>query len=90
MSILKNNLIIGAFILVAFVGLGVFGLFSLGHADHGIEAPMVDCPYTENGSSFCENTLDHIAGWQQFSNVTLTSLFILYLFVSGIISTEKN
>ena len=70
-------MIIGAFVLMAFIGVGVFGLFPLGHAAHGAEAPMVDCPYTEGGSSLCENTLDHIAGWQQFSNITYPSLFIL-------------
>ena len=84
MSFGKNNFIIGAFVLMAFIGVGVFGLLSFGHADNGAEAPMADCPYTESGSAICENTLDHIAGWQQFSNIIYPSLFVL-LVLAGIL-----
>ena len=79
MSLQKNNLIIGAFILMAFVGVGVFGLLSFSHASPGTEAPMMNCPYTESGSAMCENTFDHIAGWQQFSNIITPALFTLLL-----------
>jgi hypothetical protein len=98
MSFGKNNLIIGAFVLMAFIGVGVFGLFPLGHAAHGAEAPMSDCPYTENGSSLCENTLDHIAGWQQFSNIIIPALFIILALAavfylvgsSGLLDQKQN
>ncbi len=85
MSIWKNNFIIGSLVLLAFVSVGVFGLVGWSHTTSSTETPMMNCPYAENGFSVCENTLDHISGWQQFSNVTLMSLFALYLFVSGII-----
>ena len=83
MSLRKNNFIIGVSVLLAFVGVGVFGLLPFGHAN-GMETPMVDCPYTESGSAICENTLDHIAGWQQFSNIIYPALFVL-LVLAGIL-----
>ncbi|MFZ2150185.1 MAG: hypothetical protein WAV15_03425 [Minisyncoccia bacterium] len=85
MSFRKNNLFIGALVLFAFISIGVFGLLQFGHVNHASEAPMVDCPYAENGSSVCENTLDHIANWEQFSNVVVSSIFIFSLLILGIL-----
>src|SRR3989344_1217898 len=84
MSLRKNNFIIGVSVLLAFIGVGVFGLLPLGHAEHGMETPMTNCPYTEGGFAICENTLDHIAGWQQFSNIIYPTLFVL-LVLAGIL-----
>lgn len=82
MSFLKNNLIIGAFILIAFISIGVFGLFQLNHMS---KAPMIDCPYAQNGSSLCENTFNHINDWRQFSNTIFPSLFIFLILTLGIV-----
>ena len=70
------------FILFAYIGIGVFGLFQFSHMN---EMPMVNCPYTENNYALCENVLDHIANWQQFSNVTIPSIFIFSLLILGVI-----
>ena len=49
------------------------------------EAPMINCPYAENGYSICENTLQHVDKWRQFSNVIFPSLFIFSFLILGII-----
>lgn len=84
MSFRKNNLFIGALVLIAFISIGVFGLLQFNHKSHATEVPMVNCPYAENGSSICENTLAHIANWEQFSSVVVSSIFIFTFLILGI------
>ena len=81
--ILKNSkLFIGAFVLLAYISIGIFGLFKFNHMS---ETPMANCPYTQNSFSLCENSLTHINDWRQFSNATFPSLLVLSLLVLGII-----
>ena len=82
MSLHNTKLFIGVFILLAYISIGIFGLFQFNHM---AEMPMTNCPYAQNGSSICENTLNHINDWRQFSNVIFTSLFIFSLLILGII-----
>lgn len=76
------KLFIGVLILLAYIAIGVFGLFKFNHT---LEAPMVNCPYAENGFSVCDNSLSHINNWRQFSNTIFPTLFIFSLLVFGII-----
>ena|SRR3989344_3154467 len=76
----KQSFIIGALVLVAFMGIGIFGLFVLGHSTH-TEAPMVNCPYTKGRAALCANNFEHINNWQQFSNIILTALFVFLILV---------
>src|SRR3989344_8989194 len=82
MKLNSTKLIISAFILFAYISIGIFGLFQFNHMT---EKPMIDCPYTQNGSSICENSLNHINEWRQFSNVVFPPLFILLYLVLGVI-----
>ncbi|MDO8569434.1 MAG: hypothetical protein Q7R89_01455 [bacterium] len=50
-----------------------------------IKTSMVDCPYTQNNYSLCENSLDHINNWRQFSNIIFPFLLALPLLILGII-----
>ncbi|KKQ27859.1 MAG: hypothetical protein US41_C0013G0010 [Parcubacteria group bacterium GW2011_GWB1_37_13] len=76
------KLFLGLFILLAYASIGVFGLFKVNHMS---ETPMVNCPYAENGFSVCDNSLNHINDWQQFSKTTFSSLFIFSFLILGII-----
>lgn len=78
----KHKLIIGVVILIAFISIGIFGLFEFNHMT---SAPMINCPYTQNNSSVCENSLNHINDWRQFLNVIFPSLLALSLLVFAII-----
>ncbi|MFA4975228.1 MAG: hypothetical protein WC839_04130 [Candidatus Paceibacterota bacterium] len=81
--ILQNiKLLIGISVLLIYISIGVFGLFS---SSHSASAPMTNCPYTQNGSSICNNFLEHINDWHQFSSVTLFSSIIFLLLILGII-----
>ena len=82
MTLRNIKLFIGVSVLLAYISIGLFGLIQFNHMS---KTPMVNCPYAQNSSSICENTLDHISKWQQFSNVTFPSLLILSLLVLGII-----
>lgn len=81
---IKSNikLFIGVSVLLAYISIGVFGLFKL---DHKIEMPMDNCPYTQNGYAICENSLDHINNWRQFSNGTFSSILILSFLALGLV-----
>ena len=57
-------------------------MFELSHAT---EMPMANCPYAQNSFSVCENSLDHINNWQQFSNITFPSLFTFLLLTFGLV-----
>ncbi|KKQ87055.1 MAG: hypothetical protein UT09_C0021G0011 [Parcubacteria group bacterium GW2011_GWF2_38_8] len=76
------KLFIGILILVAYISIGIFGLFKFNHIT---ETPMVNCPYAQNGSSICENSFNHINNWRQFSNTTFSSLLIFSFMILGII-----
>ena len=97
MNLHRIKLFIGVFILLAFISIGVFGLLQFSHTNHPTEAPMINCPYATRGYSICENTLNHVKNWQQFSNVTLPSLVvflslsfvILYIFNQNFLFQEK-
>ncbi|MFA5932262.1 MAG: hypothetical protein WC793_02695 [Candidatus Paceibacterota bacterium] len=81
MNFRKTKLFIGLFILLAYIGIGVFGLFKFNHMN---STPMANCPYALNGSSVCDNSIDHINDWHQFSNVVFPSLFLLSFLALGI------
>jgi hypothetical protein len=69
--------------MFAYISIGVLGLFEFSHMS---EAPMANCPYADNGSSLCENSLDHINNWKQFSNATFPSLLLLsFLTILGLV-----
>jgi len=77
MNLRKTKLFLGLFILLAYISIGVLGLFG---SNHMTEAPMTNCPYAENGFSVCANGLDHINDWHQFSNITFSSFFLFIIF----------
>ncbi len=82
MNLKHIKLFIGLLALLAYIGIGVFGLFQLGHIS---EMPTANCSYSVNNFSICENSIRHIDHWHQFSNITLASLFIFSVFMLGIV-----
>ena len=81
--ILRNTkLLMGILILLAYMGIGIFGLFKFNHMS---ETPMVNCPYTQNSYSVCENSIDHVNNWRQFSNAVFSSLLIFSTLILGVI-----
>lgn len=78
MKFTKTKLFIGLFILLAYLGIGAFGLLQFNHVLP--EAPMTNCPYQENGFSICENAISHINDWRQFSSVTVSSFVFVFFF----------
>ena len=82
MKLYNAKLFFGFFVLLTYISIGVFGLFELSHAT---EMPMANCPYAQNSFSVCENSLDHINNWQQFSNITFPSLFTFLLLTFGLV-----
>ena len=87
MNLRNTKLFIGLFILLTYIGIGVFGLFEFNHVT---ETPMTNCPYTENDFSVCDNSLDHINNWQQFSNTTFPVLFIFLSLFLGVVLYFSN
>ena len=85
MSLYKIKSSIGVSILLVFISISVFGLLQFNHIDHATEAPMVNCPYAQNGYSICNNNLDHINNWRQFSTATFLSLSIFSFLILGIV-----
>ena len=83
----NGKFLIGLLILLAFAGVGVFGLLNF---DHLSGAPMPDCPYTQNSFSLCENSLNHIAAWQKFSSVVLPLIFALLILAGIFYSLDQN
>lgn len=73
---------LGSFLLVAYISLGIFGLFQFSHL---AETPMINCPYTSNNFSVCENSFSHINNWRQFSDVIFPSLLIILILGLGMI-----
>ena len=89
--ILRNKkFIIGVLVLVAFVGIGVFGLLPVSHANHIGETPMVNCPYNSGSYSLCDNSFTHINNWKQFSNFIIPSLLVLFLTFALVWYFTKN
>ena len=82
MSLHRVKLFAGIFVLLAYISIGVFGLFKL---DHATEMPMANCHYAQNSFSVCQNSLSHINNWQQFSNTIFPSLFIFLLLTLALI-----
>lgn len=82
MNLYHKKLFFGIFILLAYISIGVFGLFQ---ASHISETPMINCPYADNGSSLCVNSLNHINNWRQFSNIIFPSLLIFSFLILGIV-----
>jgi len=79
----KNiKLFIGIFIFLAYISIGVFGLFKFNHVS---EMPMANCPYAENGFSVCDNSINHINDWRRFSDAIPSSLFTFSFLILGII-----
>ena len=82
MNLRKIKPFLGILILLAYIGIGAFGLFQFSHMSG---TPMPNCPYAQTGSSLCENNLNHINNWRQFASVTPQSLFVFSLLFFGII-----
>lgn len=82
MNLHRLNFFAGAFFLLAYTSMGVFGLLKFNHTN---EMPMPSCPYAQNVYSLCENNLGHIDNWRQFSNTIFPSLFILSMLLIGIV-----
>lgn len=80
MVLYNKKLFIGFLILTAFIGIGVFGLAAGSHLPG---TPMPDCPYAPGGFALCADTLEHIANWQEFSNIVLPLVFVL-LILAGV------
>lgn len=87
MNFYRTKFLISAFILLAFMSIGVFGLLQLNPMSNHVseEAPMANCPYAENSYSVCQNGFDHINNWRQFSNTVLPSLLIFSVLILGVI-----
>ncbi len=85
MSLRKIKLFIGVSALIAYISIGVFGLFNANQMNHMHGTPVSNCPYAQNGFSVCDNSLEHINNWRQFSNIIFPSLFIFSLLFLGII-----
>ncbi len=81
-KLLKSKIFLGIFILIVFIGISVFGLFELSHTS---EMPMSNCPYTQDSSSICENSFDHINDWRQFLNIIFPALFVFSFLILGVI-----
>ncbi len=82
MNLHKPKSFIVTLILLAYIGIGVFGLFQLGHTT---EMPMANCPYSVNSFSVCDGSINHIDHWRQFSNTTITSILIFSVLMLGIV-----
>ena len=82
MKLRNLKLSLGIFVLLAYMSIGIFGLFQWNHT---AEMPMENCPYTQNGYAICANTLDHIAKWQQFSSAIFPTLLLLSALALGMI-----
>lgn len=82
MALRNIKLLIGVSILLAYISIGIFGLFKF---EHKAEMPMDNCPYAQNSYSVCENNFDHISNWRQFSNVITLSFFIFSIIILGLI-----
>ena len=84
MSMASHNmkLFIGSFILLAYIGIGVFGLLRFSHMS---AIPMANCPYSENSFSVCDSGFNHINNWQQFSNVTFSAVFMFSFLILGLV-----
>jgi hypothetical protein len=82
MNLRNIKLFIGISILIAYISIGIFGLFT---SNHVASTPMANCPYAQNSYSICENSFSHINDWRQFSNVIFPSLFIFSFLILGII-----
>ena len=80
MNLHNIKLFVGIFVLFVYVSIGIFGLIQFNHM---VETPMINCPYAQNGSSLCENSLEHINDWRQFSNAIFYSLLILSFLILG-------
>ena len=81
MNLHNIKLFVGIFVLFVYVSIGIFGLIQFNHM---VETPMINCPYAQNGSSLCENSLEHINDWRQFSNAIFYSLLILSFLILGL------
>ena len=82
MKLHTTKLFLVFFVSVMYISIGVFGLLQFAHFS---KAPMPDCPYVENSFSICNNNFNHINNWRQFSNITLSPLFIFSFLIFGII-----
>lgn len=74
MSLQNTKLFIGGILLLAYVSIGVFGLFQFNHTNKVL---MNDCPYSLNTYSICKDSIDHINNWHIFSNAVFPALIIL-------------
>lgn len=82
MSFNRTKLLFSVVILSTYLMVGVLGLFALAHMS---EMPMANCPYAFDSFSLCQNNLDHINNWHQFSNFVFPDLSVLVFLTLGII-----
>lgn len=82
MNLNKTKFLLGILVLFAYISIGVFGLLRFSHMS---SAPMVNCPYSENNFSVCDSSFNHINNWQQFSNVSFSSLSIYLFLIFGLV-----
>ena len=80
MNLRKIKPFLGILILLAYIGIGAFGLFQFSHMSG---TPMPNCPYAENGYAICKDSLSHINTWQQFSNIIFSPLFVFSFLILG-------
>lgn len=94
MNLSNKKFILGLFIMLSYTSIGIFGLLEFHHK----EMPMVKCPYSQTIDSVCENSIDHVNDWRQFSSaVFLPSIYsflilaiILFLFVGHDFLNQKR
>src|SRR5207247_2533773 len=86
----KNIVVLG---IIAFLAMSFWSLFSMSMDMNG---RMVNCPFMNDSSSFCQMSVaEHINQWQQFFTMTkekslILSLFSLLIsFVTGFFITTK-
>lgn len=85
-SVNRIRSFIGIAIVLAYMSIGVFGLFQMN--DHKFMAPTNDCPYALNSHALCDNGLSHINNWREFSNVVFPTLLTLSIILTIIFFAE--
>lgn len=92
MTLLKSNNII-ALGMIAFLVMSFWSLFSM---PMDMSGKMVNCPFMDSSSSFCQmNISEHISAWQRFFTMLkeknlLLSLFSLLIILSAGLFTAKE
>lgn len=83
MNLRNIKLFIGVAVLLAYISIGVFGLFQINHHKNIIS--MNNCPYSLNSQSVCDNGLSHISNWKRFSNFVFPILLVISLLFFAVV-----